>query len=236
MFSYRLESVSACPGGTQYTIKPGDALYTLARRFNTTINAIINANPGINPTNLQLGQVICIPAAPSPGPCPGGFAYIVKSGDTFFSIARRYGIAVPALSAANPGVDPNALRVGQQLCIPAAAPPQEPCPGRLYTIQPGDTFYGLARRFGYTLDALLAANPGVNPDSLRVGQAFCLPPAPGGGPFPCPAGSIYVIQPGDTLYAIARRRGISLNALLAANPQITDVNRVPVGEPVCIPG
>lgn len=236
MLSNQPQATPACPGGTVYTINPGDSLYGLARRFNTTVAAIINANPGITPTNLQLGQQICIPVAPTPGPCPGGFVYIVKSGDTFFSIAQRNGIAVAALSAANPGVNPDALRVGQQLCVPAPAPSPQPCPGRLYTIQAGDTFYKIARQFGYTLDALLAANPGVNPDSLRVGQSLCLPPSPGGGPLPCPAGSIYVIQPGDTLYSIARRRGISLNTLLAANPQITDVNRIPVGEPICIPG
>jgi LysM repeat protein len=230
-----LESV-ACPGGTLYTIRAGDTLYGLAQRFNTTVDAISRANPGIDPNNLQIGRTICIPVAPGPGPCPGGFAYIIKSGDTFFSIARRYGISVEMLTAANPGVDPNILRVGQQICVPVTAPQPGPCPGRLYTVQPGDTFYRIARQFGYTLDALLAANPGVNPDTLQVGQTLCLPPSPGGGPLPCPAGSIYVIKAGDTLYSIAQRRGISLNALLAANPQITDVTSLQIGEPICIPG
>jgi LysM repeat protein len=225
-----------CPGGALYTIHAGDTLYGLAQRFNTTVEAIIRANPGIDPTSLQLARNICIPVAPGPGPCPGGFPYIIKSGDTFYNIARRYGIAVEALSAANPGVNPNLLGIGQQICVPAVAPPPQPCPGRLYTIEPGDTFYRIARKFGYTLDALLTANPGVNPDTIQAGQTLCLPPAPGGGPLPCPAGSIYVIQAGDTLYSIAQRRGIGLNVLLAANPQITDPGRLQIGDPVCIPG
>ena len=225
----------ACPNGTVYTIRPGDSLFGLAGRFGTSVDAILAANPGINPTNLQLGQQICIPVVPTPGPCPGGFQYFVKPGDTFFSIARRFGIAVPALEAANPGVNPNALRIGQGICIPAAAPPTEECPGRIYTVQPGDTFYGIARRFGYTVDAIFAVNPGVNPNALQVGQTLCLPPSPGGGPFPCYGGSIYIVEPGDTFFSIARRRGIPLSALVAANPQITDFNRLTVGDPVCIP-
>jgi peptidoglycan endopeptidase LytF len=293
MYSNIPDATPVCPGGTAYTIKPGDALYNLARRFNTTIAAIRNANPGLNPTNLQLGQTICIPVAPTGQPCPGGFIYTVRSGDTFYSISRRYGVVVPALAAANPDIDPKALRagqqlcipaaappvacpggftytvrsgdtiysiarrygitvpalttanpniapkalrVGQQLCIPAAAPPPITCPGRLYTIQSGDTLYKIARQFGYTLDALLEVNPGLNPNALVVGQTLCLPPSPGGGPFPCPAGSIYIIQAGDTLYSIAGRRGISLSTLLAANPQITDITKLTVGDPVCIPG
>lgn len=232
--SFVLQQV-ACPGGTLYTIRPGDSYFGLAQRFNTTIAALIAANPGVDPQNLRLGQQICIPVAPTPGPCPGGFSYTIVTGDTFFSIARRFGIAVPALAAANPGVDPNALQIGQQICVPAPAPPPFECPGRLYTIQPGDTFFGLARRFGYTIDALLAANPGVDPNRLQVGQRICLPPSPGGGPLPCFGGSIYVIRPGDTLFSIAGRFGIPLAALLAANPQITNPNAIAAGEPICIP-
>ncbi len=224
----------ACAGGTLYTIKPGDSFYGLARRFNTTINAIIVANPGINPANLQLGQQICIPVAPTPGPCPGGFLYTITIGDTFFSIARRYGISVPALSAANPGVDLNRLQIGQQVCVPAPAPEPIPCPGGTYVIKPGDTLIAIARREGYTLDALIAENPGINPNTLQAGQVICLPPSPGGGPFPCFGGSIYTIRSGDTFYSIARRYGVSLDQLLAANPE-TDPDRLRVGDPVCIP-
>lgn len=227
------ENIS-CPGGTLYTIRPGDAFYNLAPRFNTTISALQAANPGVNPNNLQIGQVICIPVPPTPGTCPGGFFYTILAGETLYGLARRYGIAVQALIAANPGIDPGRLQVGQRICIPAPAPPG-PCPGSLYTIQAGDTFISIARRFGYTLDALLAINPGVDPDQLRIGQEICLPPSPGGGPFPCYGGTIYRIQPGDTLYAVARRFGLSLARLLSANPDISDPNALQIGQPVCIP-
>jgi LysM repeat protein len=154
--------------------------------------------------------------------------------DTFYSIARRFGIAVEALAASNPGVDPNWLQIGQQICVPAPVPPPTPCPGRNYTLRPGDTLIGIARREGYTLDALIAVNPGINLNAFQVGQVICLPPSPGGGPFPCFGGSIYIIRPGNTFYSIARRFGVSLNQLLTANPDIDPV-RLRVGDPLCIP-
>jgi peptidoglycan DL-endopeptidase LytF len=225
-----------CPGGRIYTIKAGDTLFSLARRFNTTVQAIITANPGLNPNALQIGEQICLPIVPlppAPEQCPSGIIYRVQAGDTFYAIARRYNIAVNTLMTVNPGVNPNALQIGQQLCIPTPAPtPTITCPGPTYTVRPGDTFYGIARTLGFTVPALHAANPSVVPDNLQVGQILCLPV---GGARPCPGGTIYFIQPGDTLTGIARKFDITLNALMAANPRLKGMQYIFAGEPLCIP-
>ena len=116
-----------CPGGTVYTIRPGDTLSSLAGRFNTTVDAIIRVNPGIVPTNLQIGQQICIPGSgpgpgPGPGPssrCPRGtFSYTIRDGDTYYSLANRFNTSIRAIREANPGVDPRNLYAGQNICIP----------------------------------------------------------------------------------------------------------------------
>lgn len=111
-----------CPAGTQpYTIRAGDTYFSLAQRFNTTVAAIIAANPGVDPNRLMIGQQICMPGAPVPGGCPGGTSeYTIRAGDTFFSIARRFNISVDALMRANPGVDPDRLQIGQVICVPGA--------------------------------------------------------------------------------------------------------------------
>ncbi|KNZ69794.1 peptidoglycan-binding lysin domain-containing protein [Thermincola ferriacetica] len=174
---YYYPFVRRCPRGTMpYIIKAGDTYYSIALRYNTSVPALIAANPGVNPNFLQIGQTICVPVRPQVPPCPGGNYYTIKPGDTFYSIARRYNISLDDLLAANPGVDPDRLLVGQVICIPVAVPPTE-CPDgtRPYKIRRGDTFYSIAVRFGISLDALLAANPGVDPDALRVGEQICVP-------------------------------------------------------------
>jgi LysM repeat protein len=165
-----------CANGFLYTIKAGDTFFQLAQRFGTTVQAIEQANPGVNPDNLQIGRVICIPAASAPG-CPNGFLYTIQAGDTFFSLAQRFGLTVQAIEQANPGVNPNNLQIGQVICIPSLAPAT--CPGGfLYTIQPGDTYFLLARRFGTTVAALEKANPGIDPNNLAIGALLCIPVAP----------------------------------------------------------
>ncbi|NLW47889.1 MAG: LysM peptidoglycan-binding domain-containing protein [Firmicutes bacterium] len=158
-----------CPGFV-YTIVLGDTLFTLATRFNTTVQAILQANPGLDPYMLFVGQRICIPV-PQPPPCQG-FFYTVVAGDTLFSIAARFNTTVQAILETNPGLDPNRLFIGQQICIPAF---QTVCPGVLYTVLAGDTLFSIARRNNISVDAILAANPGLDPDRLFIGQRICLP-------------------------------------------------------------
>jgi LysM repeat protein len=169
---------TTCPTGTTpYTIRSGDTFFSLARRFNTTVEAIQAANPGVDPNNLQIGQVICMPGTPSTG-CPTGTTpYTIRSGDTFFSLAQRFNTTVEAIQAANPGVDPNNLQIGQVICIPGTPTPTCPAGTTPYTIRSGDTFFLLAQRFNTTVEAIQAANPGVNPNNLQIGQVICIPTA-----------------------------------------------------------
>ncbi len=167
-----------CPPGTViYRIQAGDTYYSLAGLYNTSVAAIVSANPTVDPNRLRIGQAICLPARQPEYPsCPEGNYYTIQAGDTFYAIATRYGISVDDLREANPYVDPDRLRVGQMICIPLAVAPVT-CPtGTIsYTIQAGDTFYSLARKFRVSLDAMLQVNPGINPDALLIGQKICIP-------------------------------------------------------------
>ncbi|AOY78099.1 LysM peptidoglycan-binding domain-containing protein [Clostridium formicaceticum] len=126
MMSLQVPEPPACPGGTIYTIRPGDTMFRIANRYGIELQALIRANPQIpNPNVIYVGQRICIPAVVTPPPppavfCPDGTIYIVQRGDTMFNIARRFGVTLQRLIEANPQIpDPNVLDIGQRICVPA---------------------------------------------------------------------------------------------------------------------
>jgi LysM repeat protein len=104
-----------------YTVQRGDTLYSIARRYGTTVEAIAAANGIANPSRIRVGQTLTIPGAtgsPAPAPSGGGTTYVVQRGDILFRIALRYGISYVYLAQYNGIADPSRIYVGQVLKIP----------------------------------------------------------------------------------------------------------------------
>jgi LysM repeat protein len=120
--------------------------------------------------------------------------------------------------------------------IPAAAQPATAgaC-GATYTVTWGDTLNKIAAKCGVSLAALRQANPHItNPNKIFAGQKLNIP---GGNTTPPPAqGTTYYVRYGDTLARIAARFGTSVSAILAANPNIKNPNRIFAGMRITIPG
>ena len=171
-----------CPtGSVPYTYQEGDTLYTISRRFNTTVEAILAINPGLNPLNLYGGLRICIPQRQPPAPtCPIGTSpYEIQSGETLTIIARKFNTTVQAIISANPDIDPDRLQVGQRICVTQKQPQPTTCPTlNSYVVREGDTFYSIARAFNVTIQRLITANPGINPNNIYNGLVLCIPIAP----------------------------------------------------------
>lgn len=193
----------AVPGqATTYTVQWGDWLNKIAGQFGVSTQAIIAANPGLNPNRIYPGQVINIPgstaavptatpgatpeATTTPGtgtppPSTGPTTYTVQRGDWMYAIARKFGISVAALQAANPNINPNFVYPGQVLNIPAPGAPDggQPAPkpggGSTYVVRPGDTLNGIALKFGKTVYALQLANRLANPNFIFPGQTLIIP-------------------------------------------------------------
>jgi LysM repeat protein len=120
-FNFGISQVNACPGGAiGYRVKAGDTLYNIAHLYNTTVTAILSANPGINPNQLEIGGRLCIPA-PGPSSCPNGLNYTVQPGDSMYQLSVRFNVTVTAIIIANPGMSPNHLIEGQVIFIPGVS-------------------------------------------------------------------------------------------------------------------
>lgn len=116
--------------------------------------------------------------------------YTVQAGDTLFSIAVQYNTTVEELITLN-GLDPNQpLTVGQVIKVPTTAtttggettsPPAAPTatavPGapRTHTVQPGEWIYQIARDYGVDPQAIINANPGIDPNNVQPGQVLIIP-------------------------------------------------------------
>jgi LysM repeat protein len=138
-------------GSTEYTIAKGDTLATIARKSHVSVKALTDANPGLVPTKLKIGQKVQIPAAAaSSAPAAAGIApvesasasasgqqtYTVKSGDNLTKIAGHIGTTVKALRAAN-GLKTDSIKVGQKLKIPAKA--SAPVTAPVVPVEPAPT-------------------------------------------------------------------------------------------------
>ncbi len=113
------QAVLPSPTTSEYIVQPGDTIWSIAARFNTTVEAIAIANRLINPNFIYVGQKLIIPA---PGQAPAQVStpriHIVRYGETLTSIAFRYGTTVEAIMRANNLPNPNFIYVGQRLIIP----------------------------------------------------------------------------------------------------------------------
>lgn len=151
-----------------YYVQPGDSLYKIAARYGTSVTALQQIN-GLKSTTLYPGQALNISSG---GATSGsGWVYTVKSGDTLYLIAQRYGTTVDALKRAN-NLSSNYLWVGQRLTITSGS--TAAASGSSYQVQSGDTLYLIAKKYGVTVDALKKAN-GLSGSYLWVGQTLKIP-------------------------------------------------------------
>jgi peptidoglycan hydrolase-like protein with peptidoglycan-binding domain len=120
-------------------------------------------------TYQGIGQNVPTPG-PAPAPDEGSFfVYTVKSGDTLWLLANRFGTSVDAIKRLN-GLTGDNLQIGQVLRIPS----EQSSDYFNYTVRSGDTLWLLANRFGTTVDAIKRLN-GLTSDNLQIGQALRIP-------------------------------------------------------------
>jgi LysM repeat protein len=148
--------------------------------------------------NMPAPPVVTPPPAP---PTAEGVTteYVVVKGDTLDKIAKKHGVKLGALKAANPGVEPTKLKVGQKLAVPASAGSAAQTmatpaslaaaetAGEIYTVKSGDTLTKIAKAHGTTVKAIESEN-NLSTTKIKVGQKLKLPvKAEAAAPAPVPA-------------------------------------------------
>ncbi len=172
---------------TKHTVRAGDTLYMIARRYNVSMDELVQLNDIRNPNSLSIGMELVITEAQR--------FHVVARGDTLYRLAQRYDTDVDTLVRANDITNPNFLRLGMNLVIPgdtregadttvaststAANSAEEttstPSQATMHTVIRGDTLWGLGRRYGTNPQAIAAASGIAVTSMLRIGQQLVIP-------------------------------------------------------------
>jgi LysM repeat protein len=187
-------------------VKRGDNLSTIARRHGVSPAELVDLNNLRDANSIRIGQKLLLPPharavsgttpAPAPAvtaparPAGNGTTYVIQAGDNLSSIASRHGVTVAQVVAANQMTDPNRIRVGQSIVIPAAGivPAPSPAPSPAPIAVPA-------------VPAPMQPAPVAAPEPVM--EEAPMEPAPlpmvsGAEPFPHP------VRMGDTLDSLAR--------------------------------
>lgn len=226
-----------------YVVQAGDTLFSIGMRYGLDIQELMLIN-GLTSETIYAGQTLNVSGAPGdfsgfggfsppafapaapPGVLAGGNAHVVAPGETLFSIATRYGATVDALASANGLQPPFIIQPGQYLNIPSfGSSPYFAPEGNPYFAPEGNPY---------------AAGPNGSPYYSGNGAPYLQndPNAyypPTGNAYPYQGGGVtHTVAPGETLYSIAMRYGVSPQHLVAVNG-LANPNQIFVGQVLVLP-
>ena len=187
-----------------YTVQKGDSLWSIANKFNTTVDNLKKLND-LSTNLLQIGQKLKISATQLNQP---NEYYTVKKGDTLYSIATKNGLTVQELKELN-NLTSNNLTIGQSLLIKKN--PKENTNVTTYTVKAGDTLYSIARKYDTTVNKLTTLN-NLSSSNLSIGQIIKIPTSTQNA-----NEQSYIVKSGDNLYSIANKFNTTVSKIMNRN-------------------
>ena len=172
---------------TTENLPPVEPATSFATDTNLSPAMVSTGAPPTTVSNIAPSAAYVPPVVTPVVPEPTGSEYVVVKGDSLSKIKTKFGVTLKALEAANPGVQPTKLKVGQKLTIPAggsaapaatggsASPDMTASGGQIYVVKSHDTMSKIATAHGVSLKDLKAANPNVDPSHIKVGQKLKIP-------------------------------------------------------------
>jgi LysM repeat protein len=215
-----------------YEVRPGETLAEIAADHGTTVAALVEANDITNPDLIVVGQTLTIPGETADA------HHTVAPGETLAEIAAIHGVTVSDLIDANDLSNPDLLGIGQLIAIPGG---QDATTGRSQTIvgthlvAAGESLASIALRYGTTVEAIAQVNGITNPSQIFVGTQLTIAEGVAETTASEPTGtSVYTVEVGETLAAIAARFGTSVQALIATNA-IENPDLIRAGQQLSVP-
>ncbi len=237
-------------GPVTHTVKSGDTIGGLAVKYNSSSQAIRQAN-NLKDDKIRLGQKLIIPAPGQAAQAPAqssprraSVSHTVQSGDTLVLLSLKYKVSVQDIRTAN-NLKDDTIQLGQKLIIPAPgqavqAPAQSSSRRGpvTHTVKSGDTIGGLAVQYNSSSQAIRQAN-NLKDDKIRLGQKLLIP-APGESAAQAPAQSssrrgpvTHTVKSGDTLVLLSLKYKVSVQDIRAANNLKDD--KIQLGQKLLIP-
>lgn len=172
--------------GNTYVVQKGDNLYKIANRFNTTISELKKIN-NLTSDTLSIGQILYLsPIVEQPT-----ITYKVQKGDTLYSIATKYNTTVDKIKMLN-NLTNNTLYIGQDLIVPSTEEiPSDDENYTTYEVVKGDSLWAIAKRYGLTVDELVALN-NLSSLDLQIGDKLKVPNIE--------TKNTYTVKAGDTFF------------------------------------
>lgn len=207
---YAHAGASPTPAVGSVTVQPGDSLWAIAQRYDTTVAALQEANH-LTSDALRPGTTLRLPAGSNASPN----VYVVQPGDSLYDIALAFHLSVDDLIAYNQ-LSGSVIRPGQTLALRPG--PLTPSALR-FTVRPGDTLWGIAQLYGVSVATLASANGIATQALLHPGESLRVP-----GRYAGVARDVGGVAPptvtvtkGDSLWSIAHAYGTTIAALMSAN-------------------
>lgn len=207
-------------GNQYYTVLKGDTLYSIAQKYNMSLDELKALN---NKTNnlINVGDVLLIKTFTEPS--NGEYAtYIVEKGDTLYSIANKYNLTVAELKSLN-NLTSDTLSIGQNLKVSPIKSSDK------YIVKSGDTLYSIANSFNTSVDSIKSLN-NLTSDLLSIGQELMIPTLSIDTTIET---NYHIVGKGDTLYSLAKQYNTTVNELKTLN-NLTD-NILSIGQKLAIP-
>ena len=207
-------------GSNYYVVKKGDSLWSIARANGLTVDELKALN-NLSSNVLHVGDTLLISSADSTGDDGNDNYYVVKSGDTLWSIARKYNLSVNELKALN-NLSSNVLSVGQRLIVGKES-------SNDYVVSAGDTLWAIARKFNVSVDDIKALN-NLSSNNLSIGMTLKIPLYSNKQNEET---NVYVVKSGDSLWSIARMFNSTVDEIKSLNGLKSNVLRI--GQRLVVP-